>query len=174
MAHPAKLFFSSGHPLFSMFDVEYIHASPLKLSMKFIALKEFVDDVDTDHLHSGFSTLILDSVMGGSVMGALDKMQLIATINLSTQHSNRALLDEPILCTGQVENIKDQVAIATGQVICMKNSEMIANAIGSFMIGTRSTPLSSSDNGQNKIDNSQQRRKIQSPYAMDQNATDQV
>ena len=81
--------------------------------------------------------------MGGSVMGSLDKIQPIATINLTTQHSHRALLDEAIMCSAQVERIEDQVAIVTGRVTRAHNEEVLANAVGSFMIATRTSPLSS-------------------------------
>ena len=141
MTHPAKIFFSSAHPLFSIFDMEFVEATPTILSMKFIAQKEFVESEQTGRLHSGFCTLILDSVMGGSVMGSLEKIQPIATINLTTQHSHHALLDDAILCSARVERIEDQVAVATGKVISPKNDELLASAIGSFMIGTRAVPL---------------------------------
>jgi acyl-coenzyme A thioesterase PaaI-like protein len=139
--HPAKIFFSQAHPLFSIFKVEFIETSPKFLAMKFVAQKEFVDREETGRLHSGFCTLILDSVMGGSVMGSLEKIQPIATVNLTTQHSHRALLDDAILCSARVERIEDQVAVVTGRVTNFEKHELLASAIGSFMIGTRATPL---------------------------------
>ena len=141
MIHPAKIFFSSAHPLFSIFDVEFIEAKPRLLVMKFVAAREFVDRVETGQLHSGFCTLILDSVMGGSVMGSLDKLQSIATINLSTQHSHRAVLDEAIVCSATVERIEDHVAVVSGKVVRQQSQEVLANAVGSFMIGTTTKPL---------------------------------
>ncbi|MCP4074479.1 MAG: PaaI family thioesterase [Hyphomicrobiales bacterium] len=141
MIHPAAIFFSPAHPLFSIFKFEFIETKPDFLAIKFIALERFVDRVDTNHLHSGFCTLILDSVMGGSVMGSLEKMQPIATINLTTQHSSRAMLDDYLICSANVECIEDQIAIVTGQVTRDENGEILANAVGSFMIGTRATPL---------------------------------
>jgi acyl-coenzyme A thioesterase PaaI-like protein len=141
MNHPVKKFFSSAHPLFSIFKVEFVETRPKLLVMKFIAQKEFVDRVETARLHSGFCTLILDSVMGGSVMGSPDKIQPIATISLTTQHSQRAVLDDAILCSAKVERIENQVAVVTGRVISVEKDEVLANAVGSFMIGTRAVPL---------------------------------
>lgn len=145
MTHPARIFISSAHPLFSMFDVEFLETSSKILSIKFMAQKEFVACEETKHMHSSFCSLILDSVMGGAVMGSLGKIQPIATINLTTQHSARPVLGEDIVCTGNVVRIEDHVAAVTGQVISVKSGETYATALGSFMIGTRAVPLQNSN-----------------------------
>jgi len=144
MKHPATIFFSPAHPLFSFIHFEFIETTPQSLAVQFIAGKEFVHQGDAGILHSGFNTLILDSVMGGSVMGSLEKMQPIATVNLRTQHSRRAIVDELIVCAAKVECIEDQIAVVSGQIKNAENGQIIASAIGSFMIGTRATPLADS------------------------------
>lgn len=141
MKHPATIFFSSAHPLFAVFNFEFVEMSADLLSIKFNPQKEFVARKETGQLHSGYSTLILDSVMGGAVMGSLDQIQPIATINLTTQHSHRAVIDDAVICTAQVERIEDEIAVVTGQVIAVKSQDVLATAVGSFMIGTRSIPL---------------------------------
>ena len=141
MYHPAKMFFSKGHPLFSIFEVDFVETLPELLVLKFTALEVFSDRENPGHLHSGFSTLILDSVMGGAVMGSLDKLQPIATVNLTTQHTSRPAVDDVVLCSGRVESIENEIAIVTGQVTCAKTKAILASAIGSFMVGTRATPL---------------------------------
>ena len=149
MDHPAKIFFSPAHPLFSLFEVEFIDAHPDKLSISFLAQEEFLDQQQGQqqgtHLHSGFCTLILDSVMGGAVMGSLGQLQPIATINLTTQHSSCAKLGEYVLCSANVQRIENQVAVVDGRVTRFENGEVLASAVGSFMIGTRSTPLSKAE-----------------------------
>lgn len=149
MIHPATIFFSPAHPLFSVIHFEFIETEPAFLSVQFIAGKEFVHQDEAGTLHSGFNTLILDSVMGGSVMGSLEKMQPIATVNLRTQHSRRAIVDETIICSATVECIEDQIAVVSGQIKSVKNNQILASAIGSFMIGTRATPLG--DKGFNQV-----------------------
>ena len=141
MNHPATLFFSKGHPLFAQFEVTFIETLPERLVLKFTAQKQFVDREDRERLHSGLCTLILDSVMGGAVMGSLEKLQPIATINLTTQHTLRPALDDVLVCAGEVTSIKNQIAIVSGKVTCAKTNAIMASAIGSFMIGTRATPL---------------------------------
>ncbi len=79
--------------------------------------------------------------MGGAVMGALGNLQPIATINLTTQHLERPVLGDKILCTAHVQRIENQVAVVSGTVTRSQNNEILASAIGSFMIGTRSTPF---------------------------------
>jgi len=141
MPHPAPIFFSSAHPLFSLFDIKFLETQPNYLSLKIIAQKEFVECEKTGRLHSGFCSLILDSVMGGSVMGSLDRIQPIATVNLTTQHTRQAVLGEALVCSARVETIENQIAVVTGKVVCCEKSGALASAIGSFMIGTRAMPL---------------------------------
>ena len=143
MNHPARMFFSKGHPLFSVFDVEFVETLPELLVLKFTALEKFRDRENPAHLHSGFCTLILDSVMGGAVMGSLDKLQPIATINLTTQHTKRPAIDDVVYCSGNVESIENEIAIVSGQVTCSKTDAILASAVGSFMVGTRAIPLGS-------------------------------
>ena len=141
MEHPAAIFFSSSHPLFSMLNAEFVEAQSQVLGMKFVAQKEFVEHCASNQLHSGYCTIILDSVMGGAVMGALGKLQPIATINLTTQHIERAVLDEVIYCRAEVQSIENQMAVVRGSVRGSDNKRILASAVGSFMIGTRATPL---------------------------------
>jgi len=141
MPHPATIFFSSEHPLFSLFDVEFVETQPTLLSMKFVAQQEFVDCGTTKKLHSGYCSLILDSVMGGAVMGSLDKIQPIATVNFSIQHIRRPVLGEILLCSAKVMGLENQIAVVNGTVSCVKTDQILASAVGSFMIGTRAQPL---------------------------------
>ncbi len=48
---------------------------------------------------------------------------------------------EVILCAAKVECIEDQIAVVSGQIKSAENNQVLASAIGSFMIGTRATPL---------------------------------
>jgi len=141
MTHPATIFFSPAHPLLSIIHFEFIETEPDYLAVQFTAGREFVHQKDSGTLHSGFNTLILDSVMGGSVMGYLEKLQPIATVKLTTQHSRRARVDELIICSAKVECIEDKIAVVSGQVKSVENNQILASAIGSFMIGTRAIPL---------------------------------
>ncbi len=141
MKHPAQIFFSQAHPTFAIFETEFIKTTPELLVIRFVAQEEFVENANSGELHSGFCTLLLDSVMGGAVMGSLGKLQPIATINLTTQHSCRPLLGDKVICSGKVERIEQEIAIVSGQLICDRTKKTHATALGSFMIGTRGIPL---------------------------------
>ncbi|MCF6320583.1 MAG: PaaI family thioesterase [Rhizobiaceae bacterium] len=79
--------------------------------------------------------------MGGCVMGSLDKIQPIATVNLSIQHLRQPVLDEVLICSAQVEGLENQIAVVTGKVTSFEDNLVLASAVGSFMIGTRAKPL---------------------------------
>ena len=143
MKHPALLFFSSAHPMFANFTFDFVKVERETLSVILNAEPVFIHHKDGNYLHSGLCTLVLDSIMGGSVMGCMERLQPIATINLNTQHSHRPVVGNRLLCTANVECIEHKVAVVNGRMSCEDTRKVLSTANGSFMIGTRSTPLAS-------------------------------
>ncbi len=70
--------------------VRYLGFAEGVLSVELEATPEYVADEATGALHSGFATLALDTVMGGAVLGSLDKIQPFATAGLTSQHMRTA------------------------------------------------------------------------------------
>ncbi len=145
--HLAQLFFSAKHPLLSAFHFEFIRTDRDHLATRLEAPEQFVADETRGELHTGFHTLILDTVMGGTVLGSLEQPQPIATIKLTTQHCGRILVGQTIVCAGALQGVRNGVAYVHGEVRTEPGDELIATAVGTFMIGTRAVPLDGSSPG---------------------------
>lgn len=145
--HLAQLFFSAEHPLLSAFHFEFVRTDRDHLATRLEAPEQFVADEASGELHTGFHTLILDTVMGGTVLGSLDQPQPIATVKLTTQHCARITAGQTIVCAGALQGVRNGVAYVHGEMRTEPGDELIATAIGSFMIGTRAIPLDGSPPG---------------------------
>lgn len=141
--HPAQLLFTSKHPLTSALDMKFIGVTDHVLTVTVTAPQAFADTGEVE-VHSGFSTLFLDTVMGSCVLGELEVFQPIATIKLTCNHLRQARVGEKLACKAHFEGIEESVAFVRGEVFSEKTDELISQAIGSFMIGTRARPLEES------------------------------
>ena len=138
--HPAELLFSQKHPLTSLLDLKFEKTADHELTVTTKAPNSFADR-DGKHVHSGFSTLLLDTVLGSCAIGELEKLQPIATIKLTCNHIRRPLVGENLICRARFDAERHSVSFIKGEVLSAKDNELIASAIGTFMIGTRAVPL---------------------------------
>lgn len=139
--HPAERFFSGGHPIVQYLALEFKGASNGVLVVELAAPEAFVVDVKTGRLHPGLATLVLDTVMGSTVMGELERIQPIATAGLTTQHMRRPVAGEKLICTARFGGIHQDMAHVGAQLTARDTAEVLSTASGTFMIGTRSKPL---------------------------------
>lgn len=140
--HFARQFFSSHHPLLSSMAFEFIQTTTDTVIVEICASEKFM--VETNRIHSGFATLVLDTVMGGVVLGSLTVPQPIATVNLTTKHLGDIFPEQWLTCTGTLILTRNDVAIVHGSIAPKDQKDNpVAIAHGSFMIGTRSTPAGS-------------------------------
>jgi acyl-coenzyme A thioesterase PaaI-like protein len=140
--HPARIFFSPAHPLSAHVPMRFADCSERTLTVEVRAPEAFRADGGTPQLHSGFATIVLDTVMGGSVFGSIEKLQPIATVGLNVQHRRRPLAGEELVCQADVVGVHDEIAHVRG-TLATAQGETLAIAVGTFMIGTRSTPIGS-------------------------------
>jgi len=96
----------------------------------------FEDRGRCGRIHTAFNTLFLDTVMGSCVLGELEAPCTIATIKLTTQHQDRLIVGETVICRARFEGISDQVAHVTGEIVGGNTRRHIASAVGTFMVGT--------------------------------------
>ncbi|MGB7285414.1 MAG: PaaI family thioesterase [Salaquimonas sp.] len=148
--HPIQMFFSSHHPLASKVNASFEGSVGGKVLIEIEALDSFIRDEKTRILHSGFATIILDSIMGGAVMGMLTKVQPIATIGLSMHHLRKPVAGEHISGHAHCTAIYNDVAYVTGE-LHDQNGEAIAIANGTFMIGTRGTSIREKASNDHKV-----------------------
>jgi acyl-coenzyme A thioesterase PaaI-like protein len=136
------MFFSSHHPLANKVQATFDGSIGGTVYVQIEATPDLVQRPSDNSLHSGFATIILDSIMGGAVMGTLKQLMPIATIGLSMHHMRRAIAGETLkgkaICTGT----HNDVAYVTGELLG-ENGEPVAIASGTFMIGTRGTSIRS-------------------------------
>lgn len=138
--HPAKILFTSQHPLTSKFDLIFISSADSKLVVTITTPQEFATGTNGE-AHTAFATLILDTVMGSSVIGEMGELQPIATIKLTTDHIRQPKIGEKIVCTARYDGEVEEIAYVNGEVRSVDDDSLIATAIGTFMIGTRTRPL---------------------------------
>jgi len=139
--HPAKILFTSKHPLTSEFDMEFVAWENKLLTVTITTPPNFAATENSRDAHTGFTTIILDTVMGSSVFGEMEKLQPIATIKLTTDHVRPAAIGEKIVCTARFDGEIDEIAYVSGEVRSNVDKSLIATALGTFMIGTRGRPL---------------------------------
>lgn len=133
--HPAQVLFTDKHPLTAALNMVFEGVVDHTLTVSLKAPESFADQ-DGIHVHTGFTTLILDTVMGSCVLGEMSNPQTIATIKLSTNHIERAQVGEAISCEASYDSEHNEIAYVTGKVFAGDEKRLIATAIGTFMIGT--------------------------------------
>ena len=138
--HPAEYLFSEGHPLTASMKMKFIPVGENALRVELNAPDSFADR-DNTHTHSGFATLLLDTVLGSCAIGKLEKMQPIATIKLTCNHLQKIEVKEPIYCLAEWKGEENSVSYISGEIRRQSNDTVISTAIGTFMIGTASRPL---------------------------------
>lgn len=138
--HPAELLFTEKHPLTAALKMKFIPEGVHTLRVELDAPVEFADQ-DEKHLHSGFATLLLDTVLGSCAIGNLKQMQPIATIKLTCNHIRRIQVEEAIYCRATWQGEENSIAYITGEIRQFSNDAILSNATGTFMIGTASRPL---------------------------------
>ncbi len=139
--HPAAKFFSSRHPISKFVEISFLGVSENILTASVVASSAFVDDPQIGRLHSGFCTLVLDTVMGGTVMGEIGEIRPIATVELTTRHRRRPIAGEKLLCRSKFEGQHNEMAHLSSQIIVEATGETLSTATAVFMLGTRAEPL---------------------------------
>jgi len=138
--HPAQVLFTSQHPLTANFDLKFISSNDQVLVVTITTPQDFAT-ANSEDAHTGFSTLMLDTVMGSSVFGEMKTMQPIATIKLTTDHIRQAKIGEKIVCTARFDGEIEEIAYVSAEIRSQADDNLIATALGTFMIGTRNRPL---------------------------------
>lgn len=136
--HPIQMFFSSHHPMARGLQADFSGSEGDTVKIAIHAPDVF--DGGNGRMHSGFATIVLDSIMGGAVMGTLEKMMPIATVGLSIHHLRKAEVGEAIVGGAVCTGVHNDLAYVTGE-LTTQDGEKLAIASGTFMIGTRGTSI---------------------------------
>ena len=143
--HPAQLLFTEKHPLTAELDMKFIPESEHVLRVEVVAPRSFADHTGKN-VHSGFATLILDTVLGSCAIGNLEKMQPIATIKLTCNHLRRIGVGTPLYCRAIWNGEENTISHISGEIRRIEDDTLMSTALGTFMVGTASRPLSEKQN----------------------------
>ena len=138
--HVAQLLFSDKHPLSSVLNMTFYPAVNHSLRVDVNAPDTF-SDTDGIHVHTGYNTLLLDTVLGSCAIGELEKAQPIATVKLSCNHIMRAKINEPLTCKAYFDGAENEMSNVRGEIISRESNRVISHAVATFMIGTTMSPL---------------------------------
>jgi len=138
--HPAKILFSEQHPLTAKLGMKFFPVGDDSLRVELNAPEGFADR-GSKFLHTGFNTLLLDTVLGSCAIGKLKKMQPIATIKLTCNHLRKLKAGEPLYCLATWYGEENSISYVNGDIRKKSDDKIISSAIGSFMVGTTARPL---------------------------------
>ena len=138
--HVAQLLFSEDHPLSAVLNMTFYPAVNHSLRVDVSAPETFADH-DGIHVHTGYNTLLLDTVLGSCTIGELEKAQPIATVKLNCNHILKARIGEPLTCRAVFEGAENSISNVRGEIISRETNRIISHAIATFMIGTTTKPL---------------------------------
>ena len=138
--HPAEFLFSEQHPLTASMKMKFIPIGENGLRVELNAPESFADQGGSQ-THTGFATLLLDTVLGSCAIGKLEQMKPIATIKLTCNHLNKIPVRDPIYCLAEWKGEEKSVSYVTGEVRQQSDDKVLSTAIGTFMVGTASSPL---------------------------------
>ena len=137
--HPALILFSDKHPLTAELNMKFFpDGERFRIEVK--APNRFAD-VDGKTVHTGFSTLLLDTLLGACTLGNLDPPVPIATVKLNCNHLRKARVGEELYCEAVFDGEENEIAYASGEIRRVSDDEVLSTAIGSFMVGSASRPL---------------------------------
>lgn len=139
--HPAQLLFTEKHPLTASLDMTFHPESVDVLRVEVEAPKSFAKK-DCDTVHTGFHTLLLDTVLGSCAIGKLKTIQPIATIKLSCNHIREVEVGTSLECIATFSAEENSIIYISGDIKRKSDGAIISSALGSFMVGTTSRPLS--------------------------------
>lgn len=136
MLRGAREFLAHEHSLFRSLRLSPILIGKGRTSFSMDLPAEF--SAGEDGVHEGLHTIILDSIMGLTVLTALEEIKPIATVNLRTDHLRRASAGARGVCSCECVALVDEIAYVTGRLTEEASGALLSTGTGAFMIGTLS------------------------------------
>lgn len=123
---------TSQNPLIKALD-----AKPLAVGVGKTRISFFLDDsfLDADgSIHSGFMTIVIDTLLGMTSYTATENAASVATINLKTDHHKSAKPGLRAICEAECVSFRNEVAQMRGAVTDEETGDLLASATGAFMV----------------------------------------
>ena len=131
----AQEFLAHEHSLFRTLGLAPILVGRGRASFALDLPAEF--EAGDGRVHEGLHTIVLDSIMGLTVLTALETFKPIATVNLRTDHIARAAAGARVVCSCECVALVDEIAYVTGRLAEEKSGALLSTGSGAFMVGTR-------------------------------------
>jgi len=110
-----ELMMTSGHPMSVYLEaVEIEPTNDLSVQCRTVAPSSFVRDTQSGLVHTGFATLLLDTLMGASIYEVLQTAQPVATVGLSINHLRRPQRGEMIRASAWCIGVHGDIAYVEG------------------------------------------------------------
>ena len=133
----ARHFFTEEHPLFARFHIDPLEIGDGKVTISAVLDETFCHRPGSNEIFGGAMAIVLDTVLGFSVVTRLKDLVPIATINLRTEYLAKAVSGTKIRCHAHCYSRRDAVAFVRGDITNFETGATLATALGTFMIGTR-------------------------------------
>ena len=105
-----------------------------------------VGNPETEVLHGGVVTTLIDSVCGMACLTALEKPQPIATLDLRIDYLRPATPRRDLFAAAQAYKVTRQVVFLRGTAYQDSPDDLVAAAVGTFMLTGRLGPLTTGGN----------------------------
>ena len=104
--------------------------------------EHLVGDPDSGVLHGGVITAVLDNASGQAVRKhpSWDTEQMMATLDLRIDYMKPATPHAELVVEAECYKITRNVAFVRGVAFHDSADDPVATSVGTFMLGTRSTP----------------------------------
>ncbi|CAN5715216.1 hypothetical protein BH11MYX2_BH11MYX2_04990 [soil metagenome] len=97
-----------------------------------------VGNPDTGVIHGGAITTLLDGISGAAVFAKVETLQPIATLDLRIDYLRPAEPHRPVFAHAVCYHMSKNVAFTRAVAYHDTPESPIANAVGTFMLGTKS------------------------------------
>lgn len=102
--------------------------------------ERFIGDPSTGALHGGVITVLMDSTCGAAAFMGLERPDAIATLDLRIDYMKPSSRGLPVICRARCYKRTRSVAFVRAFAFQDDESDPIAAATGTFMIGTHIPP----------------------------------
>ena len=130
--------FSGGVPHNLALGIRVLEVSPTEASFELPYDAKLVGNPDTGTLHGGAITALLDACSGAAVFAALPSLVPIATLDLRIDYLKAAVAGKSVFGRATCYKLTRNVAFTRAVAYQDDLDDVVAHAVGTFMLSTKS------------------------------------
>ncbi len=120
--------------------VQVLEAARGRVLSKVAWAPHLVGNPETDALHGGVITSLLDAAGGAAVFLWFRETPSIATLDLRVDHLRPSASREDLFARAECYRVTRNVAFVRGVAWCVSEQNPVANMTATYMLGTRGRP----------------------------------